>query len=75
MKMTLFGKVLVHDTDLVRLICSELAAETDPHKTDELYCLLRAVLTDDQEEVEVRMTFLAWRYPYLCLASESKAAA
>jgi len=75
MKMVSLGKVLVHDADLVRLICSELAVETDPHKTDELYCLLRAVLKDDQEEVEVRMTFLAGRYPYLFLASESKAAA
>ena len=75
MKMMPLGKVLVHDTDLVRLICSELAAETDPHKTDELFCLLRAVLKDDQEEVEVRMTFLAWRYPPLFLASESTAAA
>ena len=65
----------MYDTDLVRLICRELTDETDPHKNDELTCLLRAVLKDDQEEVEVRMAFLARRYAHLFVASESEDAA
>jgi len=62
----------VYDTDLVRKLCVDVLNENDPHKVEELLALLQAVIRDDQEEVRVRMAFLAKRYAHAF--SESKAA-
>jgi hypothetical protein len=58
----------VCNTDLVRALCRDIAAEKDPHKVEELISLLQAVVRDDQEEIRLRMTFLAKKYP--CISSE-----
>jgi hypothetical protein len=47
----------------VRALCRDISAETDPHKVEELVSLLRAVIRDDQEEIRLRMSFLAKKYP------------
>jgi hypothetical protein len=66
----------LYDTDLVRRLCREIAAEQDPQKTDELVSLLHAMIKDDQDEVRTRLSFLAQRYANLFDESkdESKAA-
>jgi hypothetical protein len=66
----------MYDTDLVRWLCGEIAAEQDPQKTLELASLLHAMIKDDQDEVRTRLSFLAQRYANLIDESkdESKAA-
>jgi len=68
------GEGIVYDIDLVRALCRELADEADPDKTEELISLLQAVVKDDQEEVKVRMAFLAKKYAHFFSDSRSKAA-
>lgn len=50
------------DVNLVRSLCREIVDENDPDKVDELLSLLHAVIKDDQEEVKLRMHYLAKRY-------------
>ena len=66
----------MYDTDLVRRLCGEIAAEQDPQKTGELVSLLHAMIKDDQDEVRTRLSFLAQRYANLIdePKDESKAA-
>ena len=64
----------MYNTELVRQICHELSSESDPATAEELISLLRAVVLDDQEEVRMRMKFLAQRYARFFSDSESKAA-
>jgi hypothetical protein len=52
----------VYDGGLVRKLCVDALNETDPGKVEELLALLQAIIRDDQEEVKVRMTFLAKKY-------------
>jgi hypothetical protein len=52
----------VYNVEFVRLICRDIHNATDdPQKEQELLSLLRAVIRDDQEEMRVRMAFLAKR--------------
>jgi hypothetical protein len=50
------------DVNLVRTLCHEIGGENDPDKTEELLSLLQAVIKDDQEEVRLRMHYLAQKY-------------
>jgi hypothetical protein len=53
----------VYDVELVRLICRDINnAKDDPQKERELLSLLQAVIREDQEEVRLRMAFLAKKY-------------
>jgi hypothetical protein len=53
----------VYDVELVRLICRDInSAKDDPQKEQELLSFLQAVIREDQEEVRVRMAFLAKQY-------------
>jgi len=61
----------VYNTDLVRKLCVEIAQEKDPEKAQELMSLLQAVMKDDQEDIRIRMAFLARKY---ALVADSKAA-
>jgi hypothetical protein len=54
----------VYDTVLLRDVCHQLAVEEDPDRIDQLICLLRAVVKDNQEEVKIRMAFLARQYAH-----------
>lgn len=47
---------------IIRRICQQLVAEDDPQRTRELLSLLKAVVRDDQEEVRLRLHFLAKHY-------------
>jgi len=53
----------VYDAELVRLICRDIdKAKDDPQKEQELLSLLQAVIREDQEEMRIRMAFLAKKY-------------
>jgi len=61
----------VYSADLVRQICGEVVNEKDPEKAQDLMSLLQAVIKDDQEDIRIRMAFLAKKYTFI---SDSKAA-
>ena len=49
--------------ELVRLICCDMNnAKDDPRKEQELISLLQAVIQENQEEMRIRMAFLAKKY-------------
>ena len=62
----------VYNVDLVRQLCADITAEKDSQKVQDLLSLLQAVIREDQEEVRIRMAFLAKQYA--TVISESKAA-
>ena len=63
----------MYNVELVRQLAQEIAQEKDPQKSAELLALMQAVITEDVEEIRVRMAFLAKHYP-LVADSESQAA-
>jgi len=72
-KMSLRGRTsFVYNVDLVRQLCRDIAKEKDPEKEQDLVSVLRAVIREDQEEIRVRMAFLAKKYADAI--SDSKAA-
>ena len=52
----------MYNINLVRQLCTAIVSEQDPDKVHELMALLRAIISDDQEEIRTRMAFLAKRY-------------
>jgi hypothetical protein len=62
----------LYNPDIVRKLCGDVLSEKDPHKAEELISLLQAVIKDDQEEVRLRLAFLAKKYAEAI--SDSKAA-
>jgi hypothetical protein len=56
----------------VQQLCRDILNEKDSQKTEELISVLHAVIRDDQEEIRVRMAFLAKKYADV--VSDSKAA-
>jgi hypothetical protein len=65
------GRVM-YNVDLARNLCKTITREKDVRKSAELLALLRAVMREDQEEIRVRMAFLANNYSLI--GSESQAA-
>ena len=57
---------------LVQQLCRDILNKKDSQKTEELISVLHAVIRDDQEEIRVRMAFLAKKYADV--VSDSKAA-
>jgi cytochrome c-type biogenesis protein CcmH/NrfG len=62
----------MYNVDLVRNLCKTITREKDARKSAELLALLRAVMREDQEEIRVRMAFLAQNYSLI--GGESQAA-
>jgi hypothetical protein len=62
----------VYNVDLLRQLCRDIANEKDSEKEQDLVSVLRAVIKEDQEEIRVRMAFLAKKYADVI--SDSKAA-
>jgi hypothetical protein len=62
----------VYNVDLLRQLCRDIANEEDPQKEQDLVSVLQAVIREDQEEIRVRMAFLAKKYANA--VSDSKAA-
>jgi hypothetical protein len=62
----------VYNVDLLRHLCRDIANEKDSEKEQDLVSVLRAVIREDQEEIRVRMAFLAKKYANAI--SDSKAA-
>jgi hypothetical protein len=52
----------VYDIELIRRLCAEIRAEQNSERVDDLIALLQAVIKDDQEEVRIRLAFLASKY-------------
>ena len=53
---------LMYNSDLVRKLCGDILHENDPGRVQDLISLLQAVIKEDQEEIRIRMAFLAKRY-------------
>ena len=64
--------VFMYNVDLLRQLCRDIANEKDPQKEQDLVSVLQAVIKEDQEEIRVRMAFLAKKYADLI--GDSKAA-
>ncbi|HKB98901.1 MAG TPA: hypothetical protein VKD23_08955 [Terriglobales bacterium] len=62
----------MYNVDLLRQICRDIASEKDPQREEDLISVLQAVIKEDQEEIRVRMAFLAKKYA--SAVSDSKAA-
>jgi hypothetical protein len=62
----------VYNVDLLRQLCRDITNEKDSEKEQDLVSVLRAVIREDQEEIRVRMAFLAKKYANAI--SDSKAA-
>ncbi len=60
----------MYDVELVRDLCRHIRAESDPEKMLDLVSLLNAVLRDAQEEIRMRIGFLARKYAFVL--SDSK---
>ena len=57
------GEGFVYNFNIVRQLCAEIAREKDSQKIQELHSLLHAIIREDQEEIRIRMAFLAKKYP------------
>jgi hypothetical protein len=63
----------VYNVELVRQICRDINnAKDDSEKEEELLSLLQAVIKENQEEVRIRIAFLAKKYANA--VSDAKAA-
>lgn len=51
----------MYNVNVVRQLCAEITAENDPQKAGELVSLLQAIFEENQEEIPVRMAFVADR--------------
>jgi len=64
----------LYNIELVRQLCRDINdAKDNPQKEEELLDLLHAVIKENQEEVRIRMAFLAMKY--VNAVSDAKAAA
>ena len=52
----------MYNAELVRQLCAEILTEKDKPRAEELIALLQAVIKEDQEEIRIRMAFLAKKY-------------
>jgi hypothetical protein len=73
-KLWCFRGRVMYNIDLVRNLCKTITREKDARKSAELLALLRAVMREDQEEIRVRMAFIAQNYSLIGNGSESQAA-
>jgi len=62
----------MYNSDLVRKLCGDILNAKDPGRVQDLISLLQAVIKEDQEEIRIRMAFLAKKYPDII--SDAKAA-
>jgi hypothetical protein len=53
----------LYNIETVRALCRDISAETNAYKVEELLALLQAVIKDDQEEIRLRMAFVAKKCP------------
>jgi hypothetical protein len=53
----------VHGPEVVRRICEELSSQGDDRKFHELLTVLRDILDDDRDDLDVRARYLAARCP------------
>lgn len=58
----LWGSPAIYDVDLVRKLCLEISASTDPQRIDDLLGLIQAIISDDHDELRLRLNFLREKY-------------
>jgi hypothetical protein len=56
------GQRFVYNVNIVRQLCAEIARQKDSQRVQELLSLLHAIIREDQEEIGIRMAFLAKKY-------------
>jgi hypothetical protein len=56
------GAAYVYNPDFVRKLCGDISNEKDAGRVQDLVSLLQAVVKEDQEEIRIRMAFLAKKY-------------
>ncbi|MGH9682282.1 MAG: hypothetical protein ACRD4S_01530 [Candidatus Acidiferrales bacterium] len=61
----------MYDVGLLQRLCLKISAEKDPKTIDELLTLLEAIIKDDQEELRVKLAFLAKKYANAFSESEA----
>lgn len=61
----------MYDVELVRHLCRQIRAESDPDKVLDLVSLLNPVLREAQEEIRIRIDFLAKKYAFALSGSET----
>lgn len=52
----------MYNVAVVRQLCAEISAEKDSARLATLVALLHAVVREDQEEVRMRLAYLAKKY-------------
>ena len=57
------GSRFVYNLALVRQLCQDIADEKELQRLSDLADLLQAVIKEDQEEIRLRIAFLARLYP------------
>lgn len=57
-----WGSTAIFDVDRVHRLCLEISASNDPQRIDELLGLIQAVLSDNYDELCVRLNFLREKY-------------
>ena len=65
------GEGFVYNVNIVCQLCAEIAREKDSQRVQELLSLLHAVIREDQEEIRIRMAFLAKKYPSVVAESQA----
>jgi len=65
------GDGFVYNVNIVCQLCAEIAREKDSQRVQELLSLLHAVIREDQEEIRIRMAFLAKKYPSVVAESQA----
>jgi hypothetical protein len=72
-KLVLLGEgFCLYNAALVRQLCADILAEKGPIRVEKLIDLMQAVIREDQEEIRIRMAFLAKKYADV--VAKSKAA-
>ena len=63
----------MYNVALVRQRCVDILDEKDPIRVGELFDFMQAVIREDQEEIRVRMAFLAKKYANVIGQAEAAA--
>jgi hypothetical protein len=55
----------VYDVGVVRNLCEWIATERDERKTRDLLALLRAIMKENDEEIELCLAFIKKKYAFV----------
>jgi hypothetical protein len=52
----------IYDAGLVQRLCLEIESSRDEDRTEDLFSVLQAVISENQEELRMRLAYLAAKY-------------